>query len=115
MSENSRPKMEKPWAVYGWHGGSWGIGKVIYDFPSNIEILYYENEVISNSWDPKWVKKFKDPIKAMAYFLIHQQYRYSDNPYTKIGILERFIRNFPSERDNFKKCLPKRFAQSSPK
>lgn len=106
LNETEKP-IEKPWAVYGWSLGSWGIGKIV-NRGHTLDIQYCEGQHYPpECWDPKWVKRFDNPVKAMAYFKVHVH----DSYYTKEEIIESFLRNFPSEETNLEKFL----AQTSPK
>ncbi len=105
MPENAQPKIEKPWAVYGWWGGSWGIGKIIVERKNSVDIKYHEVQFYpAECWDTKWVERFDDPVRAMAYFKI-----YNREDYSKGEILERFLTSFPEERMSLARRLPKRF------
>lgn len=115
---NEQQKIEKPWAVYGWNMGAWDIGKVVEEKGHSLGIIYFEGNRTGysedqpevNVWGSKWVKTFDDPIRAMEYFLVNQQY------HPKVGkerIIHDFLIRFPSERDNLVKRLPKRFSSEA--
>jgi len=100
-------RIEKPWAVYGWFMGSWGIGKIV-NRGHTLDIQYCEGQHYPpECWDPKWVKRFDNPVKAMAYFKVHVH----DSYYTKEKIIESFLRNFPSEETNLEEFLAQRQAK----
>jgi hypothetical protein len=100
MPENTE-EISKPWAVYGWFLGPWGIGKVIRDSPGSLDIRYSEGQLYpAELWDAKWVRKFDSPIKAIAYYLVK-------NPgQTREEILKEFLQNFPSQESKLEKYLP---------
>lgn len=103
-------KIQKPWAVYGWFLGSWAIGKVKSEGYLSLDIQYCEGQMYPPSlWDSKWVKTFDNPIKAIAYFHLHNHEGYS-----KKQVIDKFLSNFPSERVNLENLL-KQSAQTSPK
>jgi len=95
-------EIKKPWAVYGWDGGSMGIGKIKRESPNGLWIEYCEGqEYFPECWDLKWVHQFNSPIKAMAYFLVHQ-IKNCEKEYNKRRTIMMFLNNFPSERKNIK-------------
>jgi hypothetical protein len=110
MTKQNSKKIEKPWAVYGWYLGSWGIGKVVEEKHSNCcEIQYCEGQMYPPElWDSKWVNRFQNPLESINYFLEHNSNK--DHYYKKEIIIQEFLSHFPSEKKNLKKLL----AQSKP-
>lgn len=108
MSKKSK-KIEKPWAVYFSDEGAVGVGKVIqedkyFEMIIGLSIVYHEKDNY-HDWDPRYVKTFDTPVKAIAYFLVH-------SPHSKReDTIRHFLRGFPSERANLENLL----AQSQPK
>ena len=101
MAENT--EIEKPWAVYSFGMGSSGIGKVIKE--DWLEILYSEDQkFFPQIWDSDYVQRFDSPIKAMAYFLVHQN-PLLERLYTKRQVIDIFLRDFPSQRKDLSKYL----------
>ncbi|MCL5018691.1 MAG: hypothetical protein M1416_02925 [Candidatus Pacearchaeota archaeon] len=99
-----KEEIKKPWAVYGWLLGAWGIGKVTSESRNSVDILYIEGQRYPiQVWEKKWVNQFDNPIKAMAYFLVHQTI--NDRPYDKKDILRKFMNDFPSEEKNIESKL----------
>jgi hypothetical protein len=67
-----KKKIEKPWAVYGYVLGAWGIGKVTQESGKCLDILYSEGQYYPPSlWDSKWVTRFDDPEDALDYYISH--------------------------------------------
>jgi hypothetical protein len=90
--------MEKQW-VYSPYFVT-GIGKVIGEISGSSLIKNSEKEqYLPECWNDKVLTKFDSPIKAMAYFLVHQNY------YNKKEIVNLFLRNFPSERKNIERRI----------
>ena len=46
MTDKTQNQIEKPWAVYGWFLGPWGIGKVVYEEENSLSIKYCEGQNI---------------------------------------------------------------------
>lgn len=113
MPEKSQKSIEKPWAVYGNYLGSWGIGSVVkkgeFGERQCLWLKYKEDLSEGMPWDSDYVNVFDSPIKAMAYFLVHQ--RKDQFHRDKKYVLIQFLSDFPSERANLEKFL----AQSQPK
>jgi hypothetical protein len=40
-------EIEKPWAVYGWFFGPWGIGKAVEERDNSVDIQYSEGQLYS--------------------------------------------------------------------
>lgn len=93
--------IEKPWAVYGWFMGPYNVGKVVRTSRGSLDIQYTEGQQYpSECWDPKWVHRFDNPLKAIAYFRVHQ-----NSDYSKKEVIDMFLNNFPSEKANLEKLL----------
>jgi hypothetical protein len=98
-------EIQKPWAVYGWYTGSWDIGKVTSESENSLYIQYCEGQhYLPECWDFKWVKVFDDPLKAIAYFLVHKN-KLEEGSNNKEKVVKTFLRNFPNERKNIEKRL----------
>lgn len=108
-------EVENPWAVYGEEPfGSLGIGKIVQENRHN-EVVYslgikYSEREPAQPWDPKEVHRFDNPVKAMAYFLVHKE-KIFDLGYTKEKVIRRFLESFPSEKDNLENLLAQRQAK----
>ena len=123
MTEENQKQIKKPWAVYSYDSnGAWGFGKIVKreEYLGKISRLWItnfekegycfeENLFGCEPLDPEQVKTFDNPLKAMAYFLVHQ--RKFNPPYDKKSIIKSFLLRFPRERKNLEKLL----AQSQPK
>jgi hypothetical protein len=97
-------QIEKPWAVY-FHFRPTGIGKIVQDNRSYLDLQYSERQDLSLvSWNSKSVERFKTPLEAIDYFVG------KNKDYNKEGVIESFLKHFPSEKDN----LEKQIIQSSP-
>ena len=81
--------IEKPWAVYATWLGAIGIGKIINESSSAVWTQDSEGQqYLPECWADKAVRKFNSPIKAMAYFLVHQA-----GNYDKKEVVGYFLRN----------------------
>lgn len=97
MAENKTPKIEKPWAVYGWWNGSWDIGILLSlsEDKQTGEIRYIEGQHYSPEyWDMKWVRIFKTSEEAINYFSGSQSF-IDDSKFSKKDITKRLLANFP--------------------
>lgn len=45
--------IEKPWAVYGWDVGSYGIGRIAEERAETLQIIYSEKEKEYHPWKPQ--------------------------------------------------------------
>ncbi len=52
------------------------------------------------------LRTFDEPVKAIAYFLTHQD-KLVETPKTKEEIIRLFLDNFPSQRSNLEQYLEK--------
>lgn len=92
-------EISAPWAVRDI-GYSTDIGKIISLNPFLVRCTerHSSERYSPQLWETKYVKLFDDPVKAIAYFLVHQS---SDGTgYTKEYFTESFLKDFPSERKN---------------
>lgn len=111
-------EIEKPWAVYSYDAmGAWSFAKVVKETRNEagkINLLWLklyerglrfspEDQLEDEPLDPKYVKTFDNPIKVLAYFLVHQ--RKFMPQYHKKSILKEFLYRFPSERANLENLL----------
>ncbi len=97
--------------VYGWYTGIWGVGKIIKENENYLQIKYSEGQLfIPEAWDPKGVKTFDSPVKAIAYHLVNQNT--IKEPSSKQEVIISFLKNFPSQKKTLEKYL---HAQTLPK
>jgi len=67
--KQTKKEIEKPWCVtHGIWKNPREIGKIVEDGQKSLEIKYSE-EVSSESWDPKYVKRFPTLEEATNYFI----------------------------------------------
>ncbi len=100
--------IEKPWAVYGWDMGAYGIGRIVQEKICSLGIIYSEKiGAPIQTWVEAQVHRFDNPVKAIAYFLVHKM-KYFDLGYTKEKVINEFLENFPSEKSNLERLLVQR-------
>jgi len=92
MAKENKKIIEKPWAVYGWKSGSYGIGKVVQDFNNALWIKDFDEDDLT-CWEPKWVKTFKTSGEAARYFFENQVP--CEVQFSKSDITKCLFANFP--------------------
>ncbi|OGJ13381.1 hypothetical protein A3K82_00640 [Candidatus Pacearchaeota archaeon RBG_19FT_COMBO_34_9] len=98
MSEKYQRDIKKPWVVC-YRLINLSIGRVTEDFGKTLYIQFFENQPSKGS-DSEWVKKFDNPIKAIAYFKFKKC-----KSYTKEEAINFFLTKFPSEKKRLENLL----------
>jgi hypothetical protein len=98
--------MEKTkWAVHRNFIRGWEIHKIISEDDYSIKVLNKENQTyLKHSWNKNLVHVFQRRIDAINYSLNNQDKRFEyGNFLCKKEIIKKFLKDFPSEKENLKK------------
>jgi|WetSurMetagenome_2_1015567.scaffolds.fasta_scaffold661305_2 hypothetical protein len=103
MIKETKIPIKNRFAAYGYSNNRLrGMASVIKkDSDGNVWIKPYEYNNAS-PWVPEYVKTFDNPLKMMAYFLVHQ---YFNPPFTKEDVIRLFLDQFPDEHENLERIL----------
>ena len=102
--ENS---IQKPWAVIlsAPDHHAFSFGRILPGFPEGMALVKKSYSRNAEPMDLYYLDVFNHPIKAIAYFRVHQD---PSRKYTQKEAIELFLRSFPHEKKNLERFLSPR-------